>query len=172
MRLKQKKDFTPLEKFSDFNRRSLLPEANGGLKSSTQTVRKRSLTQGFTLIELVIVVVILGILTSIALPTYTGTREKALDKEAIASLKLLRVANLQYFSRSGFFYCVPDLCWDQDVHNINWWMRIELNSSNWIFRVCGGSTFRGLANRSVAGGTRQWYIDNAMTEPVCSGSCY
>ncbi|MHB1193343.1 MAG: type IV pilin protein [Longimicrobiales bacterium] len=49
--------------------------------------------QGFTLIELLIVVVIIGILASIAIPKFSGVRNKAFLAAAKADLRNL--ANLQ-----------------------------------------------------------------------------
>lgn len=47
------------------------------------------LTQGLTLIEVMIVVVIIGILSSIAIPAYFGSKEKARIAATISEIKIL-----------------------------------------------------------------------------------
>jgi prepilin-type N-terminal cleavage/methylation domain-containing protein len=66
--------FTPLEKAADFNRRSTPFKADGGLKPpSAQTVRERSSLTGFTMIEIMLVVLILSILAGLTLPHFSRT---------------------------------------------------------------------------------------------------
>ncbi len=55
-------------------------------------------TKGFTLIELIIVVVIIGILASIAIPKFGNTKEKAYVAGMKADLRNLVTAQEAYFS--------------------------------------------------------------------------
>ena len=69
----KKNDFTPLEKATDFNRRSLPIEGGGGLKPpSPRTVKKQSSLTGFTLIEATIVAVLFSVVGITLLATFSS----------------------------------------------------------------------------------------------------
>lgn len=55
-------------------------------------IQKKRNKKGFTLIELVVVIAILGILAAIAIPRLTGSREKANRSAVLANLRTIESA--------------------------------------------------------------------------------
>ena len=60
--------------------------------------------KGFTLVELIIVVTIIGILAMIAIPAYVGQQKRAARTEAYANLENLRLLEEQFFAENGCYY--------------------------------------------------------------------
>ena len=57
--------------------------------------------KGFTLLELLIVVAIIGILAVIAIPGYIGYQRRAVRSEAFANLEALRLLEEQFFAENN-----------------------------------------------------------------------
>jgi len=64
---------------------------------------------GFTLIELLVVVAIIGILAAIAIPKYSGVKQKAYRSMVIADLASLRTAQESFFADSGRYATLPEI---------------------------------------------------------------
>lgn len=65
--------------------------------------------KGFTLIELMVVVVIIGILSSIAIPKFTSVKEKANEASCKCNLRSLGSAEALYYARHSVFTNVGNL---------------------------------------------------------------
>ena len=59
------------------------------------------LRRGFTLLEVLIVVIIIGILAAIALPQYTATIEKSRSGEAVTNIGSIRTALDRYWYQNN-----------------------------------------------------------------------
>lgn len=62
---------------------------------------KRTLTRGFTLIEMLIVMAIVALLLTIALPRYFGSLEKSKDIALQENLRVLRLSLDRFYSDKG-----------------------------------------------------------------------
>jgi type IV pilus assembly protein PilA len=77
---------------------------------------KRRLSRGFTLIELMIVVAIIGILSAIAVPNFMKFQAKARQSEAKTNLSAWNTAAKAYFAEYSTYAC-KDCGWKPEPKN-------------------------------------------------------
>lgn len=77
------------------------------------SLKKRN--QGFTIVELLIVIVVIGILALLVITTYSGIQSKARNSERSSDIKSLRTQIEAFYTNNGYY---PSLA--------------NLNSSSWL----------------------------------------
>lgn len=131
----------------------------------------KSFEKSFTMMELCVVLVIVGVLATIAVTQYGAAREQAFDREARANLLLIQTAERVYaLDNGGAFYD------DDDEIDMNNELGLSLTTTNMIWdysmevdNVAVPPEFCIQATR-VAGG-RTWRIRNTEEDPVEGGVC-
>ena len=71
---------------------------------------KINYNKGFTLVELLVVVALIGILSAIAIPAYNGYINSVKTNSAQNSLRLIYLAEVEQFSDNGEYYTVTSSC--------------------------------------------------------------
>lgn len=133
---------------------------------------------GFTLIELLITVLVVAILVALGIINYTGSKERAISKEAIVNLKLIAAAEKIYRMEIGGYYPSDGASPQEHIQNINSYLKLSLSpaaSRNWDYSVTADtSTFTVLGDRTSAQApydSCQYSLTQSGDEPVSSGTC-
>ncbi|MBU4418269.1 MAG: type II secretion system GspH family protein, partial [Candidatus Omnitrophica bacterium] len=129
--------------------------------------------KGFTLIEILVVLIIVGILAALAWPNYMAIKEKTLNREARASLALIRAAEKIYRMEQNYYY--PFSTTTNVISDINRDLKLSLPESasvSWSISLNSvGAPQYGTATRTGVGvDGRTWRIDfPGDVDPSCTG---
>lgn len=123
----------------------------------------RQSAASFTLLELLVVLIIVGIMAALSITNYTKTSERAYDREAQSALSLIQSAERMRRLRSAAYY--PPSGTEGDMGNINTNLKLNLAEQRWDYSIAGGTdTFTANATRSG----RTWSINQVDSGASCS----
>lgn len=124
--------------------------------------RAQNREDGFTLIELMVVVMIIAILIAIAIPSFLGFRRNAQDREAQSNLRTVLLAQNSIHLENGAFTNTDQEILDFEANarlgDEPGWVSIELHDPDLclqatsasdavfaVYQVAGGATYYGTA---------------------------
>ncbi len=73
------------------------------------TLRKRNGQLGFTIVELLIVIIVIGILAALVITTFTGVQQKARDTERQTDIKAIHGQVEAYYAQNGKYPTLTNL---------------------------------------------------------------
>jgi len=134
--------------------------------------------EGFTLLELLIVIIIVGILATLAISHYIPSKENTLDEQAEANLKLI-YAQERIWKFENNVYAGPYTAStsNSDINNA---LKLHLPTTNseWTYTIltctyAGNSRFTAQAAGTPEGPSRNWCLNSndpsVTSDPVPSG---
>jgi len=125
-------------------------------------------SNGFTILEMIIVLVIVMIISVAGIVSIMKSQEDALRKDAIATLMLLRAAQRAYYLDNGNYLISGNNFNEISNSALNYYFKLSLCRSGCkVYYRCRGSCCDAYIN---AGGGIYYRIDITNDEPV-PGTC-
>jgi len=123
--------------------------------------------KGFSILEVIIVTIIIGVLAALGLASFAGPKEQVLDKEAQANLKLIASAEkILRMEMNSYRNCADTLAVNDDLR-----LMIPRNSPSWNYKVdsATASAFTAKAQRTSGPNAGRTFCINAIQDNATTG---
>ncbi|MCL6522257.1 MAG: prepilin-type N-terminal cleavage/methylation domain-containing protein [Firmicutes bacterium] len=126
--------------------------------------RRRRRQEGFTLIELGVVLAIIAILVAIAVPTYLNMTQRARQAEAAQAWDMVKSEVWTYYLQNNAFPPASSGTWPTGIDDPN------PTSKYWDYSVSSSTyafTFTASPKANYSGSSLQWTLhnDGSVTQP-------
>ena len=120
--------------------------------------------KGINLTELLVVLIIIVILVGLSIPSFTKTKQAALDRDAQVALRLIQAAERIYYIKQGTYYPNFDAgVFTANIGDLNSYLRLALTDEHWDYNISTGSTQEYTVTASQAGDPK-WRIRHDDTD--------
>jgi type IV pilus assembly protein PilA len=126
--------------------------------------------KAFTLMEIMVVIVIIGAITAIALPNYNKTIIHAQKQDAINNLKMIHAANQLFYSRTNNFFPTSS---PADLTQINEGLNLDIIANDLTYNCTSTAGYTCTAIRATAPTFTVTLTEAQIssTNPACTGYC-
>jgi prepilin-type N-terminal cleavage/methylation domain-containing protein len=129
--------------------------------------------KGFTMIEIIVVMVIIGVLAAIAVPNYLTFIEQGACRSAVNNLSLIAQAQKNYYFNKGTYYISPNPA-ANDLPSIDSTLNLNITDdyfsywclgTNYCFALRNPAVYQLYMNGSQAPAPTGW---PATSNPTCT----
>lgn len=122
---------------------------------------KKSKQSGFTIVELLIVIVVIGILATLVIVTFTGVQQKARDTKRETDVKALASQLEAYYAQNASYPALTDL-------QTNTWVTANLKGLDTAGLIAPNGTAGTGGNTVVGSGAAATNYEYVVTPAGCT----
>jgi prepilin-type N-terminal cleavage/methylation domain-containing protein len=134
--------------------------------------------RGYTLVEIVVAIALLGIISGVAIPNYFNSVQQTRAQEAQANLNVIYAAERVFFINNGTFWPAAGTSQGTAANlvAINTNLNIDLAPPQFypivITSGAGATSFTAVATSNRPGSARTYTVTNANPVPTSNGGAF